>query len=195
MARTDRNTNARNQARRQAIQDTRSTLARANAGALSENLARIATGTHDTDTTLRIVCPDCDTTLDINRAGAIKFGGAKCPTCGRWLHVRLFPNLENYVRGLGTTPSGNDTLDINDDTAALLRGMGLEDLYAVASQELESLGRESMSKSFLKGYGVDTPWDADTIHAYLTNRYADRNPGMQRMNLGNLLRAARTRIA
>jgi len=195
MARTDRNTNARNQARRQAIQDTRSTLARANADALAESLARLATGTYDAETTHRIVCPACDTTLDISKERAARFGGAKCPSCGKWLHVRLFPDLSRYVRGLGTTPSGNDTLDINDDTAALLRGMGLEDLYATTAQELESLGRESMSKSFLKGYGADTPWDLDTIHAYLADRYWERNPGMQRMNLGNLLRAARARIA
>jgi hypothetical protein len=95
---------------------------------------------------------------------------------------------------LGTTPSGNDTLDIADATADLMRGLPLDELYAVTSQELESLGRGSMSKSFLKGYGTDTPWDLDTIHAYLADRYGIRNPGMQRMNLGNLLRSARTRI-
>jgi len=193
MARTDRNINRRNQARRQAPNGVRSNLAAQNAANMAASLARIASGVQNKDEDHRIVCP-CGMTLDVGKAQAAKFGGCKCPSCGRWHQVRLFPNLENYVRGLGTTPSGNDTLDIADATADLMRGLPLDELYAVTSQEIESLGKESMSKSFLKGYGVDTPWDLDTIHAYLVDRYAIRNPGMQRMNLGNLLRAARTRI-
>lgn len=193
MARTSRNVNAHNQARRQAKDEARTNLAVQNAVNVAESLARVASGVQNKDEDHRIICP-CGTTLDVGKAQAAKFGGCKCPSCGRWHQVRLFPNLDNYVRGLGTTPSGNDTLDIADATADLMRGLPLDELYAVTSQELESLGRGSMSKSFLKGYGTDTPWDLDTIHAYLADRYGIRNPGMQRMNLGNLLRSARTRI-
>lgn len=91
------------------------------------------------------------------------------------------------------TPSGADTLDIADQTADLLRGLDLDDLYSVVADHLEKCGYEAASKSFLKEFGKDTPWEAENLHAFLQNRYANRNPGMQRMNLGNVLRAAMNR--
>jgi len=107
--------------------------------------------------------------------------------------VRLHPDLTQYVRGLGQAPSGADTLDIADATADMLRGLDLPALYSVVSEELERLGKKNASKGFIKSFGKETPWEADNLHAFLQDRYADRNNGMQRMNLGNVLRAAQKR--
>lgn len=63
--------------------------------------------------------------------------------------------------------SGNTSLDCGDPLAAALRGKSLDDVYKAAAKEL----REP---------------EAD-----LRKRYAHLNPGMQRMNLGNRMRAAR----
>lgn len=61
---------------------------------------------------------------------------------------------------------GNKTLDSGDGLAVELRGMELEDVYARAAKELN----ESVKS--------------------LHQRYDALNPGMQRMNLGNRMRAA-----
>ena len=124
--------------------------------------------------------------LEILTAEMRQWYGGKGP-------VRLYPNLENYVRGLGQAPSGADTLDIADNTADLLRGLDLQALYAIVSERLVILGKESVSKSFLRAFGKETPWEKDVISAFLQGRYADKNNGMQRMNLGNVLRAAQKR--
>lgn len=62
--------------------------------------------------------------------------------------------------------SGHSSLDCGDGIAARLRGMALEDVYEEAAKVL----------------AVDV--------AELKTRYAKLNPGMQRMNLGNRMRAA-----
>lgn len=140
-----------------------------------------------------VVCPKCGAKLDLAKNTILTKGGIVCPECGQWILVRLHPDLSRYVRGLGVTSSGADTLDVADQTADLLRGLGLDDLYAVVADHLEKCGFEAASKSFLKEFGKDTPWEAENLHAFLRDRYADRNPGMQRMNLGNVLRAAMNR--
>lgn len=136
-----------------------------------------------------IVCARCHHKWDMGTSRT----NVRCPNCKAWCRVHLTPDLTRYIRGLGVTPSGNETLDIADATADLLRGLAIDDLYAVVADHLEKCGIESMSKGFRKLYGKDTPWDIDTIQAFLSDRYADRNPGMQRMNLGNLLRSAQQR--
>lgn len=161
---------------------------RAKAESLSNSVTKI-----EPNPPLVIDCPKCGHTNEINRQTAAFKGGIKCRGCGFWLHVRLTPDLSRYVRGLGVTPSGNDTLDIADQTADLLRGLNLDDLYAVVAEHLEHCGPETASKGFMKLFGKDTPWEADNLHAFLSDRYSDRNPGMQRMNLGNVLRAAMLR--
>lgn len=141
---------------------------------------------------LKIKCPKC---LESHRFDAFKVksrGGIKCPTCGFWLHVRLFPDLSRYVRGLGVTPSGNDTLDIADATADLLRSLNLDALYDVTSIHLEQIGPEAMSKGFRKAFGGQE-FNSHNLRNFLMERYWERNPGMQRMNLGNILRAAQKR--
>ena len=62
--------------------------------------------------------------------------------------------------------SGHTSLDCGDAIAQRLRGMALDDLYAEAAKVLAE--------------------DEKALRA----RYAKLNPGMQRMNLGNRMRAA-----
>lgn len=60
---------------------------------------------------------------------------------------------------------GNSSLDCGDDLAQKLRGMELDEVYALASKKL------------------------DMPEKVLRQRYAKLNVGMQRMNLGNRMRA------
>lgn len=79
-------------------------------------------------------------------------------------------DCSGYVRKVGgkalKSASGNATMDNGDDVAKQLRGLDLEDVYAAAAK---LLGESKTS---------------------LVQRYAHLNPGMQRMNLGNRMRAA-----
>lgn len=88
--------------------------------------------------------------------------------------VRLYPKMENYVKGLGSTPSGRDTIDIDDDVAKQLRGMDFESAAKAVAKAVTSLGEK-------------------TTAAELMGKYEHLNPGMQRMNLGNKLRGAMKR--
>lgn len=82
------------------------------------------------------------------------------------------PNLERYtVSAEVKTASGRKAIDINDDVAARLRGSDLTDAYREAS---EATGRTQKA---------------------LRERYEHLNPGMQRMNLGNLIRGAASKAA
>jgi hypothetical protein len=82
---------------------------------------------------------------------------------------RLVPaSLDHYVKHEIKTPSGSKVLDVDDEAAKLLRGMDLEKIYDLVA---EACG---VSKSELK------------------KKYAKLNLGMQRMNLGNKLRAVLT---
>lgn len=110
--------------------------------------------------------------------------------------VKIRADLSHYIRGLSTTPSGHDTLDIGDATADKLRGLTTEDIINVTAAELYTCGEKAMSKLFRKDFkklagGV---WDLDTIASYLSAKYFDRNNGMVRMNCGNLIRSAYNRM-
>jgi len=85
--------------------------------------------------------------------------------------VRLHPKMENYVKGLGSTPSGRSTIDIDDDVATQLRGMDFETAAKAVAKSVTALGEK-------------------TTAAELMAKYEHLNPGMQRMNLGNKLRGA-----
>jgi len=85
--------------------------------------------------------------------------------------VRLYPKMENYVKGLGSTPSGRSTIDIDDDVAEQLRGMNFETAAKAVAKEMVALGEK-------------------TTAGELMAKYEHLNPGMQRMNLGNKLRGA-----
>lgn len=111
----------------------------------------------------------------------------KCPECGAWHHVRLKPDMERYVKGLAATASGRDTVDINDEVASALRGMDLDSLYNYVCVELE---KYEPAARFSKAMGAAFKSAGITCGAFLQIRYENLNPGMQRMNLGNLLRGA-----
>jgi hypothetical protein len=80
-------------------------------------------------------------------------------------HKLVPADLTRYKKGEGKTAAGRPTLDIGDKTATKLRGMSLDETYKVVSKATG----ESESE--------------------LRARYKKLNPGMQRMNLGNKLRA------
>ena len=79
-------------------------------------------------------------------------------------------DCSKYVRKVNgktnVSASGNATMDNGDALAKKLRGAELDDVYAEASKVLGE------------------------SQAALRAKYAHLNPGMQRMNLGNRMRAA-----
>lgn len=111
----------------------------------------------------------------------------KCPECGAWYKVRLHPNLDHYVKGMAATASGRDTVDIDDTVATMLRGLTLEDLYLTVCEELGKINERARypkaMQSAMKNTGME-------CKEFLEEKYGSLNPGMQRMNLGNLLRGA-----
>lgn len=178
MARTNRNTNGHS--RRAVVRNIEGQTQTINIAPVTDQPVQ--------DGMLLVTCPKCGWQGEIS--AALSSWSLQCPDCKTWILVRLHPDLSHYVRGLGVTPSGNDTLDIADTTADMLRGQDLDALYSTVSENLLSLGIESMGRTFVKAYGKDSPWTKSDIESFLIGRYQDRNPGMQRMNLGNLLRAA-----
>lgn len=81
------------------------------------------------------------------------------------------PDLNRYKVSEIKTASGRKAIDIGDDVATRLRGLDLAEVYEVAAEET--------------GYSTSN----------LETRYRHLNPGMQRMNLGNLIRGARSKRA
>lgn len=75
------------------------------------------------------------------------------------------PDLEKYTLHESKTANGRRHLDINDDTAAKLREMELPAIFKYAAEVCE------------------------VTQAELHRKYDNLNPGMQRMNLGNRIRA------
>ncbi len=80
--------------------------------------------------------------------------------------INIRADLSRYKIGEDKTPSGRKTVDIGDKTAELLRGKSLDQIYKLAAKKL----------------GED--------EQQLRERYKHLNPGMQRMSIGNRLRAA-----
>jgi len=74
---------------------------------------------------------------------------------------------KNVKTAGGKSPS----IDNNDDVATILRGVSIEDAYGIAVKQL-------------KDKGVETSVEA------LKAKYSKLNVGMQRMNMGNLIRGA-----
>jgi len=144
------------------------------------------------DDQIEVFCPECEHVWTPKRLNL----SIQCPKCGAWVKVRIKADLSHYFRGLGVTPSGHDTLDIGDGTADLLRGLTAAEAIDVTAVELVRLGIETMSKSFVKAFRkaiVGGSWCENNLRFFLTQRYADRNNGMVRMNCGNILRAAQIR--
>lgn len=81
-------------------------------------------------------------------------------------------DLTKYAKHTGfTTKSGRVKIDVEDEAAKLLRPLSLDDAIAYVANEV--------------GVSPDA----------LAERYAGRNPGMIRMNIGNILRGELNRRA
>lgn len=134
-------------------------------------------------------CPECgsSTTHGTNDDG-VDFN--ECNECD-WQYSavitkpKLEPKFENYVVGKGTTASGRQTIDRDDYIANLLRGMDLNDIYALTARVMADHGIEFIGAGSRK---------METGEADFRARYAHLNPGMQRMNLGNILRGVMGRL-
>jgi len=142
-----------------------------------------------TDKSKHLVCPDCGGVNGVERLNQ------PCDFCGFMLKVRLFPDHERYVRGLDVTASGRDTYDIADETADTLRGLSEAEVLSTTAKELAGMTIEiglsvKMSRQFKKS---KYDWTPVGIQNWLFERYDGRNPGMVRMNCGNLLRSANKR--
>ena len=132
-------------------------------------------------------------TCDVCQQLVIVKAGMKnvtCSCCGHTMAVKLFPNLDDYIKGLGVTASGNDTIDINDGVAFALRGLDIEKLYPIVVQILESLPKD---KWFSRKMGKNHDLFTGTTEEFFKAKYEHLNEGMQRMNLGNVLRGAFSR--
>lgn len=114
-----------------------------------------------------------------------------CHHCDFEMHIADFPelakdklikaDLEHYVKGAGVTNSGRPTVDIDDVVAKALRGDDLEVLYPRVAAWLQLMGRETIGRGSKK---------MEVTEENLRQRYSRLNVGMQRMNLGNILRGA-----
>lgn len=132
-----------------------------------------------TNTLVKHNCPTCKHEFETT-----KIENVRCPLCKATWIVRLKPNMNNYVTGLGVTISGRDTVDINDYVAGLLRGLSVPQTIEKTAKILDDAGKLALSAKNTKhknGF-------AGTTEAWLLTKYEDKNPGMIRMNLGNLLR-------
>ncbi len=94
------------------------------------------------------------------------------------------PNLTKYTTHKMKTPSGRRAVDIADPAADMLRGVAIEDCYFLVAKhaaKLEVVEPEDLRTEEQR---------IDDIEAALLKKYAKLNLGMQRMNLGNVLRKA-----
>ena len=119
------------------------------------------------------VCPECS---------AIMYGDI-CDNCGHIIEndKLIKADLEHYVKGAGVTNSGRPTVDIDDVVAKALRGDDLGVLYPRVAAWLQLMGRETIGRGAKK---------IEVTEENLRQRYGRLNVGMQRMNLGNILRGA-----
>ena len=130
-------------------------------------------------------CPECGGDVAHPYVGL-----ANCKVCD-WevdftdKEAKVVPDTTRYTVGKGTTVTGRKTIDIDDYVADKLRGLDLEDIYNYVAAVLAELNVEYIgtgSKKMHCGIGD------------LKARYNHLNVGMQRMNLGNLLRGTMRRL-
>lgn len=138
------------------------------------------------------ICPDCGSD-DLTGFEKEEDGSQvnKCLECG-WevkktqdRDVKLEPDLSRYTVGKGTTASGRQTIDRDDVVANRLRGMQLDDIYQLVADVCASQGVETIGAGARK---------METGFGDFKARYSHLNPGMQRMNLGNVLRGILNRL-
>ena len=119
------------------------------------------------------LCPSCSAPIH----------GDICDNCGHIIESNklIKADLGRYVRGAGVTNSGRPTVDVDDVVAKALRGDDLEVLYPRVAAWLQLMGRETIGRGAKK---------IEVTEENLRIRYGRLNVGMQRMNLGNILRGA-----
>ncbi|QXO06700.1 hypothetical protein PHAGE_JEFFCO_42 [Acinetobacter phage JeffCo] len=119
------------------------------------------------------LCPSC----------SVLIHGDICDNCGHIIESNklIKADLDHYVKGAGVTNSGRPTVDIDDVVAKALRGDDLEVLYPRVATWLQLMGRETIGRGSKK---------MEVTEENLRQRYSRLNVGMQRMNLGNILRGA-----
>lgn len=119
------------------------------------------------------LCPSCSALIH----------GDICDHCGHIIESNklIKADLGRYVRGAGVTNSGRPTVDVDDVVAKALRGDDLEVLYPRVAAWLQLIGRETIGRGSKK---------MEVTEENLRIRYSRLNVGMQRMNLGNILRGA-----
>jgi rubrerythrin len=154
-------------------------------------------GMNETSNLWEVKCPNCGYIWETTKSE-----NYRCPKCGRIFKVRLHPDKERYVIGITATPSGRDSMDINDDVATKLRGMTVEEATDFVADALVSLGtKDCFSKKvhdeFVKFLATNDV-DASSVEAmkdFLFAKYSHLNNGMHRMALGNTLRGAYKRAS
>lgn len=119
------------------------------------------------------LCPSCSVIIH----------GDVCDNCGHIIESNklIKADLGHYIKGAGVTNSGRPTVDIDDVVAKALRGDDLEVLYPRVAAWLQLMGRETIGRGSKK---------MEVTEENLRQRYSRLNVGMQRMNLGNILRGA-----
>jgi len=94
--------------------------------------------------------------------------------------VRLKPDHSRYENRPGVTASGRSPYDIGDATAEIFRNQTLEQQYETVAEALAKEDKKTTKAEQL---------------AALIRKYEGKNPGMQRMNLGNKYRGFLAREA
>jgi len=132
----------------------------------------------------RVKCPEC------GLRNVITGTNVKCKGCGFMIAVKLNPDFDRYVRGMAETPSGRDTVDIDDHVAQTLRGLDAWGALRTTANALAQMDRTKVLSKALAKATREIPWTLTGITEFLQARYEGRNPGMVRMNCGNILRKA-----
>jgi len=86
--------------------------------------------------------------------------------------VKIRPKWDRYTTHDIKTESGRRTINIADEVATLLQGNHVEQCYIIVADKLAAIEADAINEADLRA------------------RYCHLNKGMQRMNLGNRLRAA-----
>lgn len=137
-----------------------------------------------------LTCPECGTVTPVVYGKT----AYQCKKCGLWLYVRIPADRSHYFRGLGETAGGNDTLDIGDESADLLRGLSEKECLEVTAGVLSD-NRGLWTKGFAKQAKQAGATTAEEIYGMLADKFGARNPGMTRMNCGNLVRGICKKLA
>jgi DNA-directed RNA polymerase subunit RPC12/RpoP len=136
-------------------------------------------------------CPKCGNEFAMTKHNL----AIQCPECGYWVYVRIPADRSRYVRGLAVTANGNDTLDIGDKTADLLRGLTEKDCITTAAEFMAN-NKGLWSKGFAKQIKASGAEDTkEGLIKFFIKRYENRNVGMVRMNCGNLIRGIIKKLA